>query len=275
MIDREHDDVIMVVKDLKRGSKVDYEPTILHYEDIFRKLDLGFVKVMPFAQLRREFTGFESRRKLANTYDYFMVDGRITGHVNGICGQPFQRARTTLQPVRMGDDSTKWKEAIERALKRTSFRQLCKGNLTSIPVATFRNSPKEVAENILCVVQQLKELFPGGWANIRGMHLKLDLRGTSSIPIYVSMMRPPSNTPNVIGLRERRFTKIRKAANKSFSRVIISKTGKVVKLSRSQLSARKNFNEAKKLLLLEKAKNADAAAAKKAKKAVIEKEVSA
>lgn len=248
--------MVMVVKDLKRGSKVDYEPTKQHYEDIFRQLDLAFVRVMPFGQLRREFSGFECRRKLASTYDYFLCDGRLAGHVNGICGQPFQRSRTTFHAVRMGDDSSTWKAAIERALKRTAFRQLHKGNLTSIPVATCRHSPQEVAANVFYVVQQLRNAYPGGWPNIRGMYLKLDIRGVSSIPVYLSLMGPPPKTPQVIGLREKRLKKMRQTINKSLSRMAITKSGKIVKLSHKQLVARENIKQTRAALMQEKAKKA-------------------
>lgn len=253
LVDREHDDVVMIVKDLKRGAKVDYEPTINHYKDIFRELNLGFLHVLPFGQLRREYTTFECRRKLASTYDYFLCDGRLVGHATGICGQPFQRARTTLQPVRMGEDSSTWKAAIERALLRTSYRQLCKGTLTSIPVASFRHSAEEVATNILHVVHQLKNIYPGGWPNIRGMYLKVDLLGTSSIPIYVSLLGPPAKVPEVIGLKEKRMQKLRKNANPSLSKIVINKSGKVIKLNRTQLRTRQEFMETTAALLKEKA----------------------
>lgn len=75
------------MSDLQRGSKVDYEPTIQHYEDIFREAGIEGLTIIPFNKLRNECNTFETVRKFGNTYDYFLCDGRLVGHASGFCGK--------------------------------------------------------------------------------------------------------------------------------------------------------------------------------------------
>uniref|UniRef100_A0A1B0B9H0 Uncharacterized protein n=1 Tax=Glossina palpalis gambiensis TaxID=67801 RepID=A0A1B0B9H0_9MUSC len=242
LVNTDEDDVIIIVADLKRGG--DPELTIQHYEDIFHKMEITGLKIMPFRQLRKEYTTFESLRKLANTYDYFLCDGRIIGHVSGFCGKIFQKSRTTYHSVRLNNPQL-YKKEIERSLKRTAYRQLEKGNLFTIPVGNNRFSPRELTENILHIVNQLKAIFPGGLNNIRNMHLKIDIKGTSSLPLYINLADPPAECPYVIGPREQRALKLKKKANEVLSKFSLTKTGQFVKLNKLQLRRKHNLKEAR------------------------------
>lgn len=207
------------------------------------------LKIVPFNQLRKECTNFEAKRKFANTYDYFLCDGRIQGHVVGFCGNPFQKPRTTFHAVRLNDPK-KIKQEVERSLKRTGYRQLTKGDLISIPVGNHHYGVNELAENIMCVVEQLKTIYPGGWGNIRHMNLKIDIKGTSSMPIYANLAGPPAETPNVIGMREQRMLKLKKEANEVLEQFNLSKTGEFVKLDKEQVQRKRQIKEARKAVLV-------------------------
>lgn len=86
LIDKD-DDVVIVVPDLKRGAKVEYEPTIQHYEDLFREAGVEGLKIVPLNQLKNEYSSFEAVRKFGNTYDYFICDGRLAAQVAGFTGK--------------------------------------------------------------------------------------------------------------------------------------------------------------------------------------------
>ncbi|XP_036337645.1 ribosomal L1 domain-containing protein CG13096-like [Rhagoletis pomonella] len=86
LVDKD-DDVAIIVSDVQRGAKVDYEPTIQHYEDIFREAGIEGLTIVPFNKLRNECNTFETVRKFGNTYDYFLCDGRLVGHASGFCGK--------------------------------------------------------------------------------------------------------------------------------------------------------------------------------------------
>lgn len=267
LISTSTDDVVIIVPDIQRGAKVDYEPTIQHYEDLFREIGVSNLKIVPFNQLRKECTTFESKRKFANTYDYFLCDGRIVSHVVGFCGKHFQKPRTTIHAVRMDNPKT-YKRDIEHALKRTAFKQLQKGDLVSIPVGNHRFTVDQLADNILLVVEQLKSLHPGGYANIRNMNIKIDIKGTSSLPLYVNLAGAPSETPNVIGTREQRMLKLKKEANDILSKFSMSKTGEFIKLNKTQVQRKQKLRETRVALLSEESTEAsnDAPPCKKIRK---------
>ena len=245
LVDKD-DDVVIIVPDLKRGSKVDYEPTIQHYEDLFREAGIKDLKIIPFNQLKTEYTSFESLRKLSNTYDYFLCDGRLVSHVAGFCGTIFQKPRTTFHGVRM--DGPNLKMNIDKSMRRTAFKQLHKGDLISIPVGTHKFTSQQLAENIDHVVAQLKTLYPGGLGNVRAMHLKIALNGTSSLPIYISMAQPPLVTPYVVGKREERMLKMKKEANEVLAKFAMTKDGKLLKLSMDQIKNKMRIKAAKEQL---------------------------
>lgn len=276
LVNPEEDDVVIIVPDLQRGAKVDYEPTIQHYEDLLREAGVTKLKIVPFNQIRKECTTFEAKRKFANTYDYFLCDGRIVGHVVGFCGSPFQKPRTTFHAVRL-NKSDNYKQEIERSLKRTAYRQLVKGDLISIPVGSHRHSINELAENIQFVIDQLKTIYPGGLANVRQMNLKIDIIGTSSIPLYANLAGPPLETPNVVGLREQRMLKLKKEANEVLEQFNLSKTGEFVKLDKEQVQRKRQIQDARKALVndlvIQAEDETEEIPAKKVKKDTKEKQI--
>lgn len=250
LVDPTEDDVVIIVPDLQRGAKVDYEPTIQHYEDLFRENGINGLKIVPFNQLRKECTTFETKRKFASTYDYFLCDGRIVSHVVGFAGSSFQKTRTTFHAVHLNNKKT-YKRDIEKALKRTGFKQIHKGDLISIPIGNHRYTVDQLADNIKVVVEQLKTLYPGGLGNIRNMHIKIDITGTSSLPLYASLGAAPAETPNVIGIREQRMIKLKKEANEVLTQFNMSKSGEFVKLDKAQVERKRKIIEARKALLTE------------------------
>ncbi|KAM7358303.1 ribosomal L1 domain-containing protein CG13096 [Cochliomyia hominivorax] len=250
LVDPNIDDVVLIVPDLQRGSKVDYEPTVQHYEDLLREQDLGNIKIVPFNQLRNECTTFEAKRKFANTYDYFMCDGRIVSHVVGFCGKHFQKPRTTLHAARLNNPKT-FKKDIDHALKRTAYKQLNKGDLISIPLGNDRFTTDQVAENVEIIIEQLKTLFPGGCANMRNIYLKIDIKGTSALPLYISLSGAPAEAPNVVGPREQKMLKLKKQANDILSKFSMTKTGDFVKLDKKQVERKQKLREARSALLAE------------------------
>lgn len=241
LVDKD-DDVVIIVTDLKRGAKVDYEETIHHYEDVFREAGIEGLKIMPFNQLRKECGTFEAVRKFSNTYDYFLCDGRVVKHVTGFCGKIFQKPRTVFHAVRM-QSSKVLKSDIEKALRRTAFKQLAKGNLISIPVGNHKFTMQQLAENVDHVVAQLKTLHPGGLGNIRAMHLRIDIVGTSSLPLYISMAEAPPDTPYVVGTRERRMLEMKKEANEVLSKFRMTKDAEIIKLTKDQIEKKRKIKE--------------------------------
>lgn len=81
------DDVAVIVTDLQRGARFDYEPTVQHYEDLFREAGIEQrLTIVPFNRLRNDMGTFEAKRKFLNSYDYLLCDGRISGQATAFLG---------------------------------------------------------------------------------------------------------------------------------------------------------------------------------------------
>ncbi|XP_037711049.1 ribosomal L1 domain-containing protein CG13096 [Drosophila subpulchrella] len=255
------DDVALIVPDLQRGAKFDSDPTKQHYEDLLREAGVKQrFTIVPFNQLRNEMGSFEAKRKFLNSYDYLLCDGRLSGQATAFLGKKTQKPRNVLHPVRLSKDNDKLSQEVTRALSRTAFRQLAKGDLSAIPVGNHEHSPEQLAENILLVSKQLQQVYPGGLANIRSMYLRIDITGTSALPLYVSMCAPPADTPYVVGPREQRMLKLKKQANEVLSKFAMTKDADFIKLTRDQVKRKAELREEKAALLVA---DADAAAAPK------------
>lgn len=147
-----------------------------------------------------------------------------------------------LHAVRLSKEDQLPKE-ISRALCRTAYRQLRKGDLTTIPVGNHEHSGQELTENILFVIQQLQQQYPGGLANIRSMYLKIDIVGTTALPLYISMCAPPADTPYVVGPREQRMLKLKKQANEVLTKFALTKDVGFVKLTSDQVKRKAELRE--------------------------------
>ncbi|XP_032592167.1 ribosomal L1 domain-containing protein CG13096 isoform X2 [Drosophila grimshawi] len=237
------DDVAFIVTDLQRGARFDYEPTVQHYEDLLREAGVEQrLSVVPFNRLRNDMTTFEAKRKFLNSYDYLLCDGRISGQASAFLGQHTLKPRNVLHAVRMSK-TNQLKEEISRALCRTAYRQLRKGDLTAIPVGNHEHSGPQLTENILGIVKQLQQQYPGGLANVRSMYLKIDIVGTSALPLYISMCAPPADTPYVVGPREQRMLKLKKQANEVLTRFALTKDVDFIKLTKEQVKHKAELRE--------------------------------
>ncbi|EDW52166.1 ribosomal L1 domain-containing protein CG13096 [Drosophila sechellia] len=244
------DDVALIVPDLQRGAKFDYDPTKQHYEDMLREAGVKQrLTIVPFNQLRNEMGSFEAKRKFLNSYDYLLCDGRLSGQATAFLGKNTQKPRNVLHSLRLSKDNDKLPQEVTRALTRTAFRQLSKGDLTAVPVGNHEMTAKQLAENILLVIKQLQEVYPGGLANIRSLYLKIDITGTSALPLYVSMCAPPEDVPYVVGPREQRMLKLKKQANEVLSKFAMTKDAEFIKLTSDQVKRKAQLRKEKAALL--------------------------
>lgn len=163
---------------------MDFEPTVVHYENLLRNHNCGFIKaIIPFNQLKTEYNQFEMKKKLFNLYDVFLVDGRISGHVAKVLGKKFSSKKKTPIPIRM--EKPNLEERIKKALGKTTMRLSDYGTHTTLQVGSGSMTDSQVAENIVAVCDYLSKNFPGGEENIRNLAIKTPLG--PSVPLYVSL----------------------------------------------------------------------------------------
>ncbi|XP_045529164.1 ribosomal L1 domain-containing protein CG13096 [Pieris brassicae] len=181
-------EICLITPDLKKGKKPDHEPTIEHWEDLLRKAGVTSVKtILPMRQLRVEYDQFELRRRLMTQHDFIMVDTRVLNHVSHHLGNMFFKKHNMLIPVNINEKKD-LKKDIDVGL-RTVMLRLNEGAISNLVVGHTGMPQAHIKENILAIIKQLAERYPGGEPNIRSLCLKLPL--SLSLPIYMTLR--PSN----------------------------------------------------------------------------------
>nr|XP_040228842.2 ribosomal L1 domain-containing protein CG13096-like [Anopheles coluzzii] len=187
---RKEDEMCLIVKDNTRGRDVDYLPTLHHWEDKLKELSVGYnVQVIPFQQLKRDYSSFEMKRKLVHRFERFVVDARISGHVFSFLGTQFARRGKNPIAVKL-DSDVKIKESIEQAALVQTFRQTYSGPVTEIKFAVHWMPVEQAVANGMALLEQLKTIYPGGWLNVQAINLKTVCEKSYSLPIYVSTIDP-------------------------------------------------------------------------------------
>lgn len=180
------DEVALFVCDLQRGRRKDYEPTVEHYRNLLDKHGCASVKeIIPMNRVKTEFDQFELKKKLIASYDHFLVDGRISGHITHLLGKEFAKKRKLPTSIRM--ESKDLKHEIDYALRKTSMSIHSHGDTHIIQIGNTAMSEKKVLENILAACESLQKNYPGGWANIRALRLKSTK--SLSVPFYVTLSK--------------------------------------------------------------------------------------
>lgn len=182
----EDTEIALFVKDLKRGRRLDFEPTVQHYEQLLR--DKGVTKfritVIPINQLYNEFATFELRRKLSYLYDKFLADASIAAHVNGFLGTKLLKKGRLAIPVNLSKNDLN--EEIGKALRKVFYKNANEGITQSIQIGRHHMTEEQIAENVIDLLQRIGEFHPGGYKNVHKMFLRPQTNVSVSIPIFAS-----------------------------------------------------------------------------------------
>lgn len=179
-------EICLFVKDLKRGRRVDFEPTIQHYEKLLKANKIKHsITVIPLNQLYNEYAPFELRRKLSFAYDKFLADASIAAHVNGFLGSRMINKGRLAFPVNLAAKDLAGE--IDAQLRKVCYKHLSRGVTQSIQVGKQSMSDEAIAENVIDLVQKIGEIHPGGYENVHKLHLKPQHNLSVVIPIYVSL----------------------------------------------------------------------------------------
>ncbi|KAK1119009.1 hypothetical protein K0M31_013782 [Melipona bicolor] len=178
------DEIALFVGDLQRGRRKDYEPTVEHYEDLLRNCNCTKIKtIIPMNQVKTEYDQYELKRKLVGSYDHFLVDGKIAGHLSHLLGKEFYKKRKLPTSIRM--HSKDLKHEIDYALRKTAMQIHSYGDTHIVQIGHTSMERKQVLENVLATCNYLSKNYPGGWANIRSICIKTS--SSLSLPIYTTL----------------------------------------------------------------------------------------
>lgn len=183
----EDDEIALFVKDLKRGRRLDFEPTIQHYEELLREKGVTKyrITVIPINQLYNEFATFELRRKLSYLYDKFLADSSIAAHVNGFLGTKLMKKGRLAIPVHLSRPNLS--SEIDKALRKVFHKHVDAGNTQLIQIGKHHMSDEHITENLLDVLQRIGDIHPGGYLNINRLFLRPQTNVSVSILFFAKV----------------------------------------------------------------------------------------
>lgn len=182
----EDSEVALFVKDLKRGRRLDFEPTIQHYENLLREKNVTNyrITVIPVNQLYNEYATFELRRKLSYLYDKFLVDTPIAAHVNGFLGSKMLKKGRLAIPVNLSKENLS--DEIDKAMRKVFYKHVNQGITQNIQVGKHSMPNDQIADNIIDLLRQFGDIHPGGYKNVHKLFLRPQANVSVVIPLYVS-----------------------------------------------------------------------------------------
>lgn len=183
----EDSEIALIVKDLKRGRRLDFEPTIQHYENLLREKNVTKwrITVIPVNQLYNEYATFELRRKLSFLYDKFLVDSGIAAHVNGFLGTKMLKKGRLAFPVNLTKENLS--DEIDKAMRKVFYKHVNQGITQNIQVGKHSMSNEQIAENVIDLLRQFGDVHPGGYKNVHKLFLRPQTNVSVVIPLYVSV----------------------------------------------------------------------------------------
>ncbi|XP_058053625.1 ribosomal L1 domain-containing protein CG13096-like [Anopheles bellator] len=198
------DEVCLIVKDLERGRKYDYENTLYHWQDKLAEAGVTRVaQIIPFQQLKQDYREFELRLKLVHRFDRFLVDARIAGHVFSKLGAHFIRRKKNPTSVVLTNDD-KIAENIEKALRKVTYGRSNTGRTMEIKFASGKMTHQQAIDNGMALLESMKTDYPGGWLNVGSIYLTTTTDNKQSLLLYMSVINPNLvPVPKMVGPRQK------------------------------------------------------------------------
>lgn len=139
----------------------------------------SIVKVMPVSKLRKNFKPFEAKRQLCASYDIFLTDCRIVALLPKLIGKKFFEAKKI--PVVVDLTKEDLKNELETAINST-YLHLTSGPCSSVKIGLTSQGSSALTENGAQIIKQVVEKIPGGWDNIKCLHVKTP--DSVALPVY-------------------------------------------------------------------------------------------
>jgi len=175
-------DVCLFVKDLEKGLKVDHEDTVNHFTSMLAdKGVVGVTQVISLRELKVEYKQFEAKTQLCHRFDQFLADDRIIRLLPPFLGKAFYKRKKL--PVKINLKAKDLSAEFARCLNTAQLPIKNTGSCSRVVVGLTSHTTSQLMENTRAVVDKLVEKYPGGWVNVRSIHIN---SGSTSLPLYVS-----------------------------------------------------------------------------------------
>ena len=175
-------DVCLFVKDLEKGLKVDHEGTVQHFTNLLADKGVqGINKVISLRELKVEYKQFEAKTQLCHMFDQFLADDRIIRLLPQFLGKPFYKRKKL--PIQVNLSAKDLPGEFAKCLNTTILPLKNMGSCSMVMVGMSTLTTTQLVENTKAVIKTLEDKYPGGWINIRSIHIN---SGSTSIPLYTS-----------------------------------------------------------------------------------------
>ncbi|KAL0084484.1 ribosomal protein L1/ribosomal biogenesis protein [Phycomyces blakesleeanus] len=154
----ENADVCLIVKD-----------NVEKWEDLIKTNEIANVsKVIDVKGLETTYKTYEARRKLAGSYDAFLVSDNVTHLMPARLGSTFVKRNKFPNPVRL--TPTTIKQQIEKVL-RSSFVRDGGSTTTSAKIGHLGLTEDQLHENLVMAVPEHVKAVAGNWDNVLSISL--------------------------------------------------------------------------------------------------------
>jgi len=175
-------DVCLFVKDLEKGLKVDHEGTVQHFNNLLADKGVtGITKVISLRELKVEYKQYEAKTQLCHMFDQFLADDRIIRLLPPFLGKPFYKRKKL--PLQVNLSAKDLPAEFAKCLNTTQLPLKNTGSCSNVVVGISTLTTEQLIENTKAVVEKLEQKYPGGWINIRSIHIN---SGSTSLPLYAS-----------------------------------------------------------------------------------------
>lgn len=150
-------------------------------------------KVISLTKLRKEFKTYELKRQLISSFDVFLCEEKIYHLVMRSLGKTCFKRKKEALPVRMRNQDLK--KQVDKCIASTLLR-LGHGACSAVAVGEIsQHTPKELFENLIHAMRIVGHKMPGGWENIKTIHLKTS--NSIALPVYQASPLVSNDLPDV------------------------------------------------------------------------------
>ncbi|KRX72709.1 Ribosomal L1 domain-containing protein 1 [Trichinella sp. T6] len=190
--------ICLIVRDLSDNRRnYEYDKWSRHFKEMLQEKGVTDVDyVISFSHLIREYNTYEQKKKLAKSYDKFLMDNRLNQtSVNKHLGKVFKDLKKL--PIMVDITKSGINDQIKKSLSVCKI--MCKIGLTS-------QCRDELVGNFRAIMEKWQISFPGALSNVRTMYLVVD--HLPPLPVYASFAsanlvqfpkRPRRIPPPVVG----------------------------------------------------------------------------
>jgi len=154
-------------------------------------------KVLALRELKVEYKTYESKTALCHLYDHFLADSRIIRLLPQFLGKAFYKRKKF--PIQVNLEAKELSKEIEKGVRTVCLPLKHAGSCATVTVGLASSTQDQLLSNLTSIVRTLETKYPGGWRNVRSLHL---LSGTTSLPVYMTL-RATEEVGMVRGLKKK------------------------------------------------------------------------